>query len=388
MNIADVIIIVLFVISILRGVHIGFFRSFLSLVGFVAGLFVGALLQHQLIFSAGSPLSRTIFSLALILCSAFLLSSVGEYLATLLKNRVKNLKVERADRVLGGAFGGITLLITVWLMMAALGRMPVASLQRVVRGSRVMALLDSSFPSPPSIFARIDRFFAANGFPNVFIGSEPVPNEPLASPSNKIPAATELVRGSVVKVEGYGCGDVVEGSGFVVAKDVIATNAHVIAGVGQPIVVDVNGVHTAQPFWFDPDLDLAFLRVDHLSGRPLHLDTTIAPANTAAAVLGYPGGGAIQARAATIIDSITAVGNNIYGQGSVKRSVYSIRSTIRPGNSGGPVIGINGYVLGMVFAESAQYRDIGYAITADQIVSALQQAVTAHSVVSTGLCAQ
>src|SRR5665213_1034032 len=47
-------------------------------------------------------------------------------------------------------------------------------------------------------------------------------------------AAVAKDEASVVKIEGDGCGGTVEGSGFIVSPGLVATNAHVVAGVTHP----------------------------------------------------------------------------------------------------------------------------------------------------------
>ena len=72
---------------------------------------------------------------------------------------------------------------------------------------------------------------------------------------------------SVVKIEGLGCGGLVEGSGFDVGSDLVATNAHVVTGIAHPYVIDSNGTHSASLIWFDPNLDFAVLQVPGLTDR-------------------------------------------------------------------------------------------------------------------------
>lgn len=72
--------------------------------------------------------------------------------------------------------------------------------------------------------------------------------------------------------------------------NLVATNAHVVAGVDNPAVIDANGVHPAAVVTFDPDLEFAVLRTSGLAGNPLPLDHSVAPRGTVAAALGYPGG--------------------------------------------------------------------------------------------------
>ncbi|MEK7152531.1 MAG: trypsin-like peptidase domain-containing protein, partial [Patescibacteria group bacterium] len=192
---------------------------------------------------------------------------------------------------------------------------------------------------------------------------------------------------SVVKVQGTGCGGVSTGSGFVSDEDLVITNAHVIAGVKAPHIIDGNGKHAAQVIWFDEDLDMAVLRTANLAGDPLEMLTDIAANGTAAAVAGYPGGGSFTADPAIVLDSFRAVGSNIYNQGGTERDVYSIKAAIEPGNSGGPLINKDGDVIGLGFAESTAYDDVGYALTMSDVLAGLNQAKDRSQTATTGSCA-
>ena len=76
--------------------------------------------------------------------------------------------------------------------------------------------------------------------------------------------------------------------------------------------------------------------------------------------------------------TLTAVGQDIYGRGRVVREIYSLRVEVRPGNSGGPLVGTDGRVLGVVFAASREDPETGYALTAAQ-VAAIAAAGTGRS---------
>jgi S1-C subfamily serine protease len=190
-----------------------------------------------------------------------------------------------------------------------------------------------------------------------------------------------------VKIEGIGCDVLHEGSGFVFAPDRVLTNAHVVAGLTDPVVVAPNGTTLhATTVLFDPNLDIAVLHVPNLGVRPLVLDDQPMPRDTAGVVLGYPRGGPLVARPSVVLDDITAVGRNIYGTGNTTREVYVVEGALRPGNSGGPVVAADGTVLGVVFAKSATYTDIGFALTSADVRREALSAEGRTAPTSTGAC--
>ena len=78
-----------------------------------------------------------------------------------------------------------------------------------------------------------------------------------------------------------------------------------------------------------------------------------------AVVAGYPQDGDLNLQAATVANRVQANGQNIYNDGTVTREIYSIRSTVRPGNSGGPLLTTDGKVYGVVFARSTSDDETG-----------------------------
>jgi S1-C subfamily serine protease len=174
----------------------------------------------------------------------------------------------------------------------------------------------------------------------------------------------------------------------VVGQGLVATNAHVVAGIAHPFVQNSDHSYPAKVVWFDPNLDFAVLKVSGLPESSLTIATTTASRGTASAVLGYPGGGSFNASPAAVLDEFSAVGRNIYGSGHTVRDVYEVKANIIPGNSGGPLVTSDGKVIGVVFAESTAYNHVGYALTTSQVNNELKQAVGKTQPVSTGSCAE
>jgi S1-C subfamily serine protease len=383
-----IIIIVLAVTATLRGWEIGCVRQLFSTIGFFAGLFLGAALQPKLVNLVHTTLSRSFLTLTITLGLAICLLLAGEYVGTYLKSKINLKKYNFIDSFFGSLISLVTVLFSVWICAAILSSLMLPSLQTALNNSFIIKDLNDHLPNAPQVISDLGSLIDPNGFPQVFIGNEPAPSSAQLPSLGSLQSAVNKDRGSVVKVEGLGCGGVVEGSGFVVGTDLVATNAHVIAGIKHPYVQDANGSHSATPVWFDPNLDFAILQVPNLAGKPLVIDSGIAKNGTPGAVLGYPGNGSFTAKPAAVLNEFNAIGRNIYGKGSTTRSVYELKADVIPGNSGGPLIEKNGDVLGVVFAESTAYNQVGYALTANQLTSAIRQAESQNYAVSSLSCAE
>ncbi len=154
----------------------------------------------------------------------------------------------------------------------------------------------------------------------------------------------------------------------------MATNAHVVAGESATQVIVNGSSYGATVVLFDPKFDLAILRTAAPLGPVLTIDPDQVPRGTQAAILGYPEDGPLTVGAAGISAQITAVGRDIYNQGAVTRGVYALEATVRPGNSGGPVVIAGGEVVGVVFSRSTVYPNVGYALTSPGVLARVRQA--------------
>ena len=385
----DLIIIVLLVSAILRGLQLGLVRQFGSTLGFIGGLFFGAFIGDKLLTHfAQTAGARAFFTVLLTLGFAMICSTIGEYFGAVLKYKMPNM-IDKFDEGFGGIVGGITLLASVWLAAALFVSLPSITVQTQLHDSAIVGALDRNLPPAPDIIGRIGRLIVPDNFPQVFSGVEPTVNTNTSLPAlGTLSATIQHDESSVVKIEGRGCGGIVEGSGFVASNDLVITNAHVVAGIAAPYVLTEQGTLPATVVWFDPNLDFAILRVSGLNETPLTIDGTKVNDGTTGAVLGYPGGGPFDAVPAAVLEDFTAVGRNIYDQGETTRDVYSIKATVVPGNSGGPLINAAGQVIGIVFAQSTSYNQVGYALTTPQFVHEFNQHHSATRAVSTGQCAE
>jgi S1-C subfamily serine protease len=390
MNIIDVLIVILAGLSIARGNRIGLVRQAGSTIGFIAGLFIGSWASGLVTAHLGTTGSQSLASLVCVVVGGLLFMSVGETIGIELKRGLlRNNVLDGLDRGLGMIVAIATVVVGCWLAASVLILGPSGGLQQDIKGSRIVGLLDSKLPPATKILSSLNTLIDPNSFPQVFSGLEPSP-----ATLSKLPTVSSLTpavradQASVVKVEGTGCGGIVEGSGFVVRKDEIVTNAHVVAGVKAPKVLDANGIHDARVIWFDSNVDVAVLQVSNLAGKPLTIRDTQESNGVQGAVLGYPGGGDFNVQPAAIIARFMASGRNIYGQSITIREIYSIHAKVIPGNSGGPLIATDGSVLGIVFATSTTYNNVGYVLTGHQVAHELATAEQSNTTYDTGTCSQ
>ena len=145
-----------------------------------------------------------------------------------------------------------------------------------------------------------------------------------------------------------------------------------VAGV-QDLQVRLAGVDKSlngQVIYFDPEKDVAVIATEDSGTRAALFAKRAGKVSENAAVAGFPGGGDLTITPARISSILSARGENIYGEMGVKREVYSFRSNVMPGNSGGPLVNSNGRVLGLVFGSNTD-SDIGYALINTELRDAL-----------------
>lgn len=388
LNWVDLLVLFLVVVSALHGFIQGAAVQVFSYAGFILGLILGAKLGPIAGDFVENPALRIAVVILTLFGTASLIGTIGKFIgakATWAVPKASPLGVVNSVGGLGVAV--IVTLASTWLiggMLAQVGLPITADFQE----SRVMRGLTEKLPPAPGVFSSIQRSLLPSGFPPVFAELEPSPAPEV--PVTGIPNLDSIVasaRPSVLKISSLGCGRQTSGSGFVAAPGLVVTNAHVVAGVDRPSVVDSAGTHRSTVVLFDPKLDLAVLRTTGLAGRPLALQQGQAARGQQGAALGFPGGGPFTVTPGAVRDLYQdAVGRDIYSRDLVSRNVYQLDAEVHPGNSGGPFINSEGQVSGVVFASSLVNPKISYALTSAEVAARVDQARAVNAAVDTGPC--
>ena len=392
-GVLDALLILLLLAYLGYGYSVGFVRSMFGLAGIVLGG-IAAFFAIPLI-GAWIPVPE--WRLPIILIALFLLivagQALGAWVGRILRRGIDKAKLSVADRVIGAASNVIVAALVSSMLAFSVSTLGVPVLSQAIAGSGVLRTIDTLTPPPiKGGLAQLRAIVIQEGIPRILsaAGGNVSPTGP-PSPAPNVDTSTQALQTaaqSVVKVTGnaYQCGQNQSGSGFVVSKDRVITNAHVVAGVSEP-VVEVPGVG-AQPgrvVYFDPNNDLAVIAVGGLGAAAIPLTATLA-AGSNAVFDGYPLGGPFQSGPARV-DQVTMVrANDIYGTNPHDIQVYQLAAEVQEGNSGGPLLSTAGRVAGVIFAKSADTSGVGYALTMDELLPVAGKADSYTSPVSSGRC--
>jgi S1-C subfamily serine protease len=362
----------------------------------VAGLFgaaLGAVLGLSAIpsvlptLTSAPPVVRTGAVLLILLG----LVGVGEAVGTRLGHRGSRLLgaglLGAMDRVAGSVVGAGQALLVIWLAGGILATGAVPQLGQMAQTSKVIRGVAALLPPPTEIVLELGKALDESGLPDVFLGLERLPAAPVDLPDDPLAEALgRAAAASVPRIQADACGIRSTGTGFVIAAGYVVTNAHVVAGSSTISVQTATESWTATAVMFNPNLDLAVLRVDDLVATALIFATHEPSRGDVGATIGYPGGGGAVVEPAAVTDAYDAEGLDISGTRRVIRRIIELRAEVEPGDSGGPLLLVDGTVGGVVFAESRSDESVGYAIAPTAVAVAVGPAVGTTRAVGTGPC--
>ncbi len=386
----DLAVLAVAVIAAVSGWRSGALGSLMSFVGVVLGAIAGVMLAPHLVTHIHSARGKLFAALFLILALVVIGEVAGVVLGRAVRGAIHNRVVRTADSIIGVALQLVVVMVAAWLLASPLTSSDQPQLAAAVRGSKILSEVDQYAPEwLKSVPKRMSTLLSTSGLPDVLepFGRTPIQAVDVPDPALADSIAVANARPSVVKIRGVaqGCQKVLEGTGFVIAPNRVMSNAHVVAG-SDSVTLEADGQsYDASVVSYDPNADISILDVPNLPQRPLVFAERPATSGTDAVVLGYPGGGDFVATPARIREIIELNGPDIYRTTTVNREVYTIRGTVRQGNSGGPMINRTGQVLGVVFGAAVDNNDTGFVLTAHEV--SRQLAKVGNSVkVPTGTC--
>ena len=384
----DAVIIVWVALAALRGRSLGALTQLLGLAGFVAGFAIGAVVAVPIASHLHADVARTVVTACDVLGAAVLGALGGRVLGRWAGISMRRLHLGSIDSVGGAAIAGLGALLSAWLVAGLFTQSSVGWLAQPIQGSAVLTAIDSVMPPVPSVVARAQAFLSTEVFPVAFAAVTSPTTSSVRVPSQ--PGADGIAANadaSVLKiVASGGCGVTRDGTSFVVARGLVLTDAHVVAGERTLTVSTPRGATRARLVGIDPSLDAAVLRVPGLRVRALRLQTAVAPTGTQGSVVGFPEGGPRSATPAGVAGALTAQGRDIYGGALVDRPIYAVTADVRPGNSGSPLVVAGGQVIGMTFSRSLTQPQLAYAIRSSALAPEVASASTATTTASSGAC--
>jgi S1-C subfamily serine protease len=355
-TIADVLLVAWVAMMAAQGFFRGLAAQILSIVGVAIGAFLGSWLAPHVV-----PGDSTLASLIGALTGAVLLGvAAGSLVGSARRFVLIRPALRFVDNWGGALTGAVVGLGFAWLAAVFFLHEPSLGLRPAIQRSAILPRLLHAVP-PDNVLSALDRIDALPLLPGVEEGlPEPDPSV-LESPGARAAAA------SVVKVQGTSCGLGAQGSGWVVERTLVATNAHVIAGQRDTQVLSPGGqTLPARVVYRDVANDVALLRVNGLHAPSL---ATRGGGDFPKPVvlLGYPRDGALTATAGTAGEPRTVLAPDAYRNSVRPRRVVPLRGSVAPGESGGPVVDRRGAVVAMIFGGTRRGEG-GFAVPIDIVL--------------------
>ncbi|MFJ6000929.1 MarP family serine protease [Arthrobacter sp. NPDC092385] len=384
----DLVLVVVLLGYLVTGLRNGFLVTLGGIAGFVAGA-VAAFFAIPLV-SGWVPDNpwRLIAVIGTLIVLVIVGQAVGSALGASIRRWSDFPPLRIMDRLLGGVVNVVVAALVLSMLAFSVGTLGVPFLSQQLASSQVIRGIDTATPGPVRTWlAQLRTIAVDDGIPTILESVAPataadVPDASVDTPELAAAAA------SVVRITGtaFQCGQNQTGSGFVVAPGRVITNAHVVAGVDEPVVeVPGGGALPGRVVQLDTARDIAVIAVEDLRAAPLPLGDELDNGATAA-FAGYPAGGPYRIQPASVQGLSPVLVNNIYGADPQPLQVYSLAANVQQGNSGGPLLDLQGRVAGVVFAKSTADAPVGYALSLEELRPIAESAPALDDAVSAGQC--
>ncbi|MGH9126467.1 MAG: MarP family serine protease [Acidimicrobiales bacterium] len=388
MNLLDVVVILFAIAAGIGGYRLGFLARAVSWIGLALGIYVAARFLPALMtrINPANPTERLLLAFGILIGGALVGQALGLLAGARLHHALPLGPIRDVDRGVGAGVGAIGVVVALWLLLPSIAAVPGWPAKQA-RSSAISGWVSKHFPRPPNALQVLKNLVGPDAFPDVFNALHPGEALGPPPPSAGISAAVDArVSASTVKVMGQACSEIQDGSGFAVAQNLVATNAHVVAGEGRGhtrVLLPSGASLAATVVLFDPNRDLALLQVPGLGEAPLPIGT--GKVGDVTGVFGHPNGqDALALAPALIAQNVTAVGENLYNTHQTSRDVFVLSATLFPGDSGSPLVEPTGTVVGVAFAIAPDRPTTAYALASSELEAVVAQPLGVA--VSTGPC--
>ncbi|GAA0193036.1 MarP family serine protease [Glutamicibacter creatinolyticus] len=390
-NCLDIAICIVLLSFFIAGVRRGFMLTVGDMLGLVAGG-IAAFFAIPLVSTwVSNPWGRVGLMVGAAAVLILLGQALGRVIATGIRRRLNFDVVRVFDRLMGGALSVLITATVIGALAFSTSSMGIPRLSTEIAQSSMIATIRNATPQfVTSAISSARSAVMAQTLPAIMEPFAPVV-EPVEE-TGWAPSQAQLdVEDSVAKISGTAaqCGVNLTGSGFVVAPEMVMTNAHVVAGVSAATVeVPDQELLRAKVVYFDPAADIAVLNVPGLRAETLPMAGQDLVRGDEAAFIGHPAGGPLQIRGAVVASEATVTIADIYEQKTGPLSVYQLTAEVSQGNSGGPLVNEDGQAVGMVFAKSRSDEEVGFAQSLDELEEAMAKAAGRTKSIKTGGCLQ
>lgn len=354
MTMIDVVVLLIGALAGWTGWRAGGVHSLVGVLGRVVGVATGLAVAHLIAGTSWSFGWRVAAEFAVVVLGLL----VGGRLAHLVAP--VPVRPSSPDRVVGLAVRTVAAVVVTAAVLAGLTLWGPAAAARATAGSWTVA---TAAPQLSSLAAEL-----RGSLPADLDGV--VPSAAPTSVGGDAALTATQAAATVQVLAGQAGGSATStGSGFVVSGSRVVTAHHVVADASSVTVVAGGTRYDATVVVDDARSDVAVLTVSGLGVTPVSVTSARVAAGAAVVFAGYPGGGPLQAGAATVEGGVAMPTANSSGVGL--RPAYRLAADVRPGNSGGPVFAADGRVVAMVDARSLTTANTGFALTAEPVLAAL-----------------
>lgn len=228
------------------------------------------------------------------------------------------------------------------------------------------AFLLSDYISDRHTVAQATPEVSASSSDNVTTASSNGNELSVAEINTKVSPSVVLISGKSMQGEGQGTGVIITEDGY------IATNAHVVSGFSELTVTlndENNTEYPAMVVGTDETTDIAVIRINASGLTPAELGTSSTlQVGQSVVVIGNPLGKEFSGSVTTGV--ISALDRQVeFEDGSVYNYIQT-DAAINSGNSGGPLVNMQGQVIGINAAkiDTSVAEGMGFAIPIDDVV--------------------